>query len=214
MPNYDLVLLDMDGTIANTDEMIVETFHRMYKEFTPTVIRSDEELLYFSGPPIRDTLLKEFPNYPIDQIFEDYHRISHSAYEEYTKEFPLVKETLISLLNKGIKLGIVTNKNSNNADWTLRLIHLDDVIDYCLGSDDVPFTKPNPIGAEMAMEHFNVSDKSRVLYVGDNTIDFVFANNAGIDCALLTWGPRKFTPETKPKFWVKDFKELYKAIME
>lgn len=213
MPNYDLVLLDMDGTIANTDAMIVETFHRMYKVFKPTVIRSDEELLYFSGPPIKQTLLKEFPDYPLEEIFPAYREISKGTYLDFIKEFPKVRETLISFMNKGIKVGVITNKNSSNADLTLKIIHLDDVIDYCLGSDDVPATKPNPVSVGMAMEHFNILDKSKVIYVGDNTIDFTFASNAGIDCALLTWGPRKFDPSTNPKYWVKDFDELYKVIV-
>ena len=95
----------------------------------------------------------------------------------------------------------------------LVLYHLDDVIDYCLGSDDVPATKPNPVSVGMAMEHFNIKNKNRVIYIGDNTIDYTFASNAGIDCALLTWGPRKFDPSTNPKYWVKDFDELYKVIV-
>ena len=213
MTNYDLVLFDMDGTIANTDAMIVETFHRLYKVYKPTVIRSDEELLYFSGPPIKETLLKEFPDYDLEEIFPAYRDISRGTYEDFIKEFPKVRESIISYIKKGIKVGVITNKNSSNAELTLKIIHLDDVIDYCLGSDDVPATKPNPVSVGIAMEHFNISDKSRILYVGDNTIDFTFANNANIDCALLTWGPRKFAPSTNPKYWVKDYDELSKVIL-
>ena len=213
MNNYDLVLFDMDGTIANTDAMIVETFHRLYKVYKPTVVRSDAELLYFSGPPIKQTLKNEFPNYSLDEIFPAYRDISRGTYEDFIKEFPLVRDTIISFINKGIKVGVITNKNSSNADLTLRIIHLEDVIDYCLGSDDIPASKPDPRSVGMAMEHFNIKDKARVLYVGDNTIDYTFASNAGIDCALLTWGPRKFSSDTKPKYWVKDFEELSKVIV-
>ena len=213
MNNYDLVLFDMDGTIANTDAMIVETFHRLYKVYKPTVVRSDAELLYFSGPPIKETLKHEFPDYPLDEIFPAYRDISRGTYEDFIKEFPLVKETLLSFINKGIKVGVITNKNSSNADLTLKIVHLDDVIDYCLGSDDVPASKPDPRSIDMAMKHFNIVDKSKVLYVGDNTIDYVFASNAGVDCAILTWGPRGFTKETKPKYWVKDYKELMDAVV-
>ena len=37
--------------------------------------------------------------------------------------------------------------------------------------------------------------------------------NVGVDCAILTWGPRGFTKETKPKYWVKDYKELMDAVV-
>ena len=212
MNKYDLVLFDMDGTIANTDAMIVETFHRLYKVYKPTVVRTDEELLYFSGPPIKETLKHEFPDYPLDEIFPAYRDISRGTYKDFIKEFPLVRETILSFINKGIKVGVITNKNSSNADLTLQIVNLRDVIDYCLGSDDVPASKPDPRSIDMAMEHFDVSDRSRVLYVGDNTIDYVFASNAGVDCAILTWGPRGFTSDTKPKYWVKNFKELKEAV--
>lgn len=213
MPNYDLVLFDMDGTIANTDSMIVETFHRMYKVYKPTIYRKDEELLYFSGPPIRETLLKEFPDYPIEEIFPAYKRISRECYRGFITEYEGVFETIKSFIKNGLKVGVITNKNSHNAALTLELIRLDGVIDYFLGSDDLPASKPDPSGTEIALKHFNIKDKSKVLYVGDNTIDYIFASNSGIDCALLTWGPRKFQPGTNPKYWVKDFKELEKVVM-
>ena len=115
MPKYDLVLLDMDGTIANTDAMIVETFHRLYKLFDSKVVRTDEEILYFSGPPIRQTLAEEFPKYPMEFIYPAYKEISRATYYDYVTEFPKVRETLLSFINKGIKIGVITNKNSLNA---------------------------------------------------------------------------------------------------
>ena len=128
MHNYDLVLFDMDGTIANTDAMIVETFHRLYKVYKPTVVRSDEELLYFSGPPIKETLKHEFPDYPLDEIFPAYRDISRGTYHDFIKEFPLVRETLLSFVKEGIKVGVITNKNSSNADLTLQIVNLKDIL--------------------------------------------------------------------------------------
>lgn len=214
MPKYDLVLFDMDGTTANTDLMIVETFRRLYKKFKAPKDRSDNEIIsLFSGPPIRKSLVAEFPDCKLEEIYPVYKEISTSLYRDFIKPFHGVRETIINLINNDVNVGIITNKNSNNAHLTLEIVHLEDVVSYCLGSNDVEFTKPDPCSANMAMEHFNIKDKSKVLYVGDNSIDYVFAKNSGIDCALLNWLPRKFTEDTNPKYWVKDFDDLYKVVM-
>ena len=63
MNKYRLILFDLDGTLCDTDEMVVQTMFAIYKNYQPTVVRTREELYYFSGPPIRETLKREFPNY-------------------------------------------------------------------------------------------------------------------------------------------------------
>ena len=59
MKKYKVMLFDMDGTLADTDPMIVETFNILYDKYKNGNRRPKEEIYYFSGPPIRDTLKKE-----------------------------------------------------------------------------------------------------------------------------------------------------------
>ena len=56
MLKYKVLLFDLDGTLCNTDEMIVQSFFSLYKEFEPIKLRTREEIYYFSGPPIKETL--------------------------------------------------------------------------------------------------------------------------------------------------------------
>ena len=63
MNKYKVLLFDLDGTLCDTDEMIVQTMYAIYKDYKPTKERTREELYYFSGPPIRETLKNDFPNY-------------------------------------------------------------------------------------------------------------------------------------------------------
>ena len=51
-------------------------------------------------------------------------------------------------------------------------------------------------------------NKHRTLYIGDNEIDLISANNAGIDCGLVYWGPRKLSDKLKPTLKINSFKEL------
>ena len=71
---YDVILFDMDGTMADTDPMILDTFHFLYQKYRNGKGRPDSEIAYFSGPPIRGTLKNEFQELDEDAIFEEYNK--------------------------------------------------------------------------------------------------------------------------------------------
>ena len=213
MPNkYDLVLLDMDGTIADTDEMIIQSMYELYDKYRNGNRTPVEEIYYFSGPPIRDTLKKEFPDMDNDFIVNEFVKISWNNYDKYAKLFPHVKETIIALMNKGIKVGVVTSKMRESTIHCLEVINLDDVIDYFVAGDDVKNMKPHPEGILLGMEHFSILDKKKVLYIGDNRSDYLTARNAGVDVALVTWGPRKIDRSLTPDYWIDDFKQVEEIV--
>ncbi|HPM08130.1 MAG TPA: HAD hydrolase-like protein, partial [Bacilli bacterium] len=54
--------------------------------------------------------------------------------------------------------------------------------------------------------------KRDVLYVGDTLTDYLTAQNAGIDVALVTWTPRDLPPEAKPTYYIDSFNEFFEVI--
>ena len=65
---YKLIIFDMDGTIADTDKVIVKSYLELYKIYKPNDIPSVEKIRTFSGPPINKTLTEEFPHLELDFI--------------------------------------------------------------------------------------------------------------------------------------------------
>ena len=55
-------------------------------------------------------------------------------------------------------------------------------------------------------------DLSKVLYIGDNKIDLDTANNADVDCALVSWGPRVLDKNLKPTFTISSFEDLERKL--
>ena len=212
MPRYDLILFDMDGTIANTDDVIVESFNELYDLYRGGKRTPLEQIYYFSGPPLRETLPKEFPDMDYDFIYQEFYRISGSKYDTMVKGYPYSREVKLKLKEEGIKLGVVTNKAHNLAVHCLETIHLDDVMDVLIGVGDVKNNKPDPEGILKAMEIVGIKDKKKVLYVGDNYIDYLSAKNAGVDSCLVTWGPREVSKEAKPTYKISDYRELLEVI--
>lgn len=210
---YDVILFDMDGTIANTDPMIVESFHILYDKYNSGVRKPDSEIYYFSGPPIRQTLKKEFPNLDQQMIYEEFHRVSRKLYDTHIYNFPHCREVLSELKKEGFKLGVVTNKMHDLSLVALEVLGLSDVFDYVVGFDDVKNGKPHQEGMLKAVKHFN-SVQERTLYVGDNKIDLDTANNANVDCCLVHWGPRELPKDISPTFTIDSYLELKEHLYE
>lgn len=212
MSKYEALLFDLDGTIADTDQMIVETMNILYDLYRGGRRTPVDEIYYFSGPPIYDTLNKEFPDQDMEFMHSEFRRVSVSLYPKTVKTYPHCKETLLSLKKKGYKLGIITNKIHSSTLLCLELIGLEGIFDSLVCYDDVEHPKPEAEPVKKAMEELGVFDLSKVLYVGDNKIDLVCANNAGIDGALVTWGPRKVDPTLKPKLFISSFEDLERKL--
>lgn len=208
MPKYKAILFDLDGTLCDTDEMVVQSFFELYKGYKPTKVRTREELLYFSGPPIKETLKNEFPDYPFDVIYKAFQETSRELYLPYVKAFDDEIEILKKLKEAGYLLGVVTNKGAPLTKYSLEICHIEDLFDVVISADDVASPKPQPLGIFKAMEKLGMIDKKDVLYVGDNDVDYVTATNAGLDAMLVTWGPRVIKCIKDAKYAVKSYNEL------
>lgn len=215
MPRYSLALFDCDGTIADTDRLILETFIELYKKYRPDKKIIPEEIYYFSGPPIRKTLQEQFPLLDIQNILDEYHEIASKKYVTCLSNYPHVIEVLKKLKSNGVKLGVITNKLHKTTLYCLQLLKMNDVFDIIIGSDDVIEGKPNVEAMNKAMNFFQIFDKRNIVYIGDNIIDRDFAFNAGVDSIILTWGPRKANYEHhQPTYFAKDFIEVERIILD
>ena len=208
MNKYKLLLFDLDGTLCDTDEMVVQTMFAIYKQYKPRKIRTREELYYFSGPPIYETLKNEFPDYSPDEMYDAFKKISKDFYQPFVKAYENEVAVLKALKEKGYLLGVVTNKGRPLTIYSLEICHIEDLFDVIISADDVRIPKPDPTGVYQAMKALNIKNKRDVLYIGDNDIDYVTAKNSGVDALLVTWGPREITVLDKAKYLAASYNEL------
>ena len=146
------------------------------------------------------------------QLFGRFRRVSVELYPKTVTTYPHAKETLISLKNKGYKLGIVTNKINSSTVLCLKLIGLEGIFDSLVCYDDVKNPKPHGEPILKGANELGASDLSKVLYIGDNKIDLDTANNADVDCALVSWGPRVLDKNLKPTFTISSFEDLERKL--
>ena len=213
MKKYKLYLFDLDGTLLDSDPMIVETFKYFYKKYKPSSFKPDiSRMLTFSGPPIRETLKQEFPELDQELILEEWRRESIKNYPLYTKLFPDVLEMFLTFKEKGINAAIFTNKHRAATNEVFKLFGLDKLNIFSICGDEGIEQKPSPSGIFKCMNHFGIVNKDEVIYIGDSIFDYETSKNAGVDFGLVLWSPRKLPKNLEIPVKIGSFYEFMRSL--
>lgn len=195
---YKLYLFDLDGTLLDSDEMLRVTFHQLYKLYKPVdYVIDDSHILTFSGPQISETLLNEFPDKDQELMLSEWKKYSAVNYVKHATLYPGAENLMRMFKEKNIKFAVVTNKHRYATKYAYELLKIDDLDIFSICADDVENLKPEPDGIYKAMEHFGVTSKEDVVYIGDSIYDYLTAKNAGVDFGYVSWSPRKLPNDSK-----------------
>ncbi len=207
MKMYQAILFDLDGTLLNTNALIIHTFQYTLKKHLGIHIKPEELTPYF-GEPLRVTLSRFAPE-KVDELIATYRAYNALKHDELTTIFPHVRETLVQLYERGIKLGVVTSKFKPSALKGLELFKLTPYFEVIIGLDDTPEHKPHPAPIEKALKAMNVRAE-RALMVGDSPMDLRCARNAGVDSALVSYSllPSDVLAAEKPTYILQDLRDL------
>lgn len=184
------ILFDLDGTLIETTEIILDAFVETFDKFFPDVKLSKDELTNLLG----QTLFKTFEFYTdskekVDEVVKYYREISNLKIEQGLKAYPYALETLIYLKKKKATVGVVTSKMRKIATYHLEITGLLPYIDGIIGYEDVIEHKPCPEPIEKALKLFG-ANKSTTIYVGDHENDIIAAKKAGISTCAVTYSHR------------------------
>lgn len=209
---YKLYIFDLDGTLIDSDAMLKVSLLEMYAKYRPDFDVPEGHTVQFSGPPIAQTLAKEFPKEDTEKLAKEFLEISKKNYVLYTSLFPGVEEILSTLLSLGKYVGVVTNKSRTATNYTFKLLGLTDLVQKSVCGNEVEVGKPDPSGIFKLMKEFGISDKKEVIYIGDSEYDYLTAKNAGIDFGYVTWSPRKLDKAARIAIKIGSFFDFAEKI--
>jgi pyrophosphatase PpaX len=207
MRPYQLILFDLDGTIADTELVMVQTMIDFFQRYTPDRKTSLHEILSISGPPLLDSLKHFFPKEDATKLVKEFAVKAREFYPKFAVAFAGVDTMLASLKEQHIQFGIVTSKLRINALFTLEVIGLKDAFPLVITLDEVKQPKPNPEGILLALQHFHIPP-SQTLFVGDTIYDYQAGVAAGVDTALVKWSTKHFDATIQPTYWLASFDQL------
>ena len=159
MSKIKAVLLDFDGTLANTTDIIVQTMYATIRELNLPE-RTYEECIATIGLKLPAVQKALFPDIDIEaDAYEKTYRRLFNIYnaDGAVKVYPNVLETLEELKRRGMLLTIASSRSHRTLDDFVRNLGLSDTITYVIGGEDVTKGKPDPQAVNMTLAQFNIS---------------------------------------------------------
>ncbi|EIW6612807.1 pyrophosphatase PpaX [Clostridium perfringens] len=205
------VLFDLDGTLINTNDLILKSFKHTFKtilDLEPT----EEEITMNYGRPLQE-IFKSYDENRIEEMINCYRKINLELHDDECKEFADVDLMLQTLKNKGIKIGVVTSKKSDMAERGAKLMGIFKYFDTFITPEVTIRHKPEGEPVLKACENLGVSP-GEALMVGDSPYDILAGKNAGAKtCGVkYTALPIEKLQESKPDFYVDKPLEILELV--
>lgn len=196
------LFFDLDGTLADTTELILVTFKDTFAQLGIPP-RSDEELLSQIGRPLH-LQARDIDEERAQEIFDLYRRLYDVNHDALAREFPGVRESLAELRGRGYRLAVVTSKRSHSAKGDLAYYRLAEYFEVVVTADDTARHKPDPEPALKALELLGASP-GEATFIGDSPYDLRCAHAAGVLAGAVAWGPfpREELEAEKPDYWIE-----------
>ncbi len=179
------ILWDFDGTLLNTNDVILESWQHTYEHYYGKRMPAEHITKCF-GEPLLVTMAREFPDVPPRDSAEVYREYQKDIAYTWAKSIPGVFELVEYLKDKGYKQCIVTSRTTESTLRYLDLFDKKDLFDGMVTCDDTEKHKPEPEPILLGLEKMK-SAKDEALMIGDGVFDVKCANNAGVKSVLVGW---------------------------
>lgn len=195
MQGIRALLLDVDGTILDTREFILQAAeHALHANGYELVPR--EKIAQAVGLSFDEFYYFILGRRDVDVVpLQTSHRIFQLERLDLSNPFQNSFTTLTELKTRGYKLAAITNRRRATLLPTLEKDNLLELFDEIIAADDAPELKPSPTQLNIALERFRLAPEEAVM-VGDTDIDIAAGKAAGVS-TLRVWygfmGPKKPT---------------------
>ncbi len=181
-----VVVLDVDGTLMDTNYLHVEAWARAFEEVGRRVPRVELHRQVGKGS---DLLIGEFvEDEETAEKVDKLHSKFYAELQEHGHPLPGAKELIPSLGERGYEVWFVTSAKDEELEHHMSELDAEGKLSGVVNSSDVENAKPAPDIFELALERAGASPDETVA-VGDAVWDIESASAAGIrTVAVLTGG--------------------------
>lgn len=206
LADWDILLWDLDGTLADTIPLIVAAY-RHTMEVHHGSVPPDDRWLEHVGRPLRETL-RDFTADAdeAEALRRTYVGFQEREHDRMVRPYPGVVELVDELRSRSRTQALVTSKARDMALRTLGVCGLGGAFPVAITADEVTRGKPDPepvrlalrdlatvareggAGAAEAAEGLDDARPGRVAFIGDSPHDVAAGRAAGVTTVAVTWG--------------------------
>lgn len=188
MPDFDVVIFDLDGTLLDTSEGIRASVRYTIERHGFPML-NDEVINSFIGPPIQNSFARVYGLQ--GEIIQEIATTFRNRYKEcdLLKAVPYdnIYKVFEELTKRGIKTAVATYKRQDYAESILQYFGFDKYTDSIYGADHENRLKKKDI-IENVLKNNGVRDYSRAVMIGDSDNDAIGAKDIGIKFIGVTYG--------------------------
>jgi HAD superfamily hydrolase (TIGR01509 family) len=180
------VVLDVDGTLMDTNYLHTEAWARAFEEVGHRIPRARLHKQIGKGSSL---LIREFvEDEETEERINELHSEIYAELQEYGHPLPGAKELISSLRERGYEVWFVTSAKDEELEHHMQVLEAEGRISGVVNSSAVENPKPFPDIFELALQKAGASPDETVA-VGDAVWDVEAAAAAGIrTVAVLTGG--------------------------
>lgn len=183
MPYAGYLILDFDGTIADTLEMALAVFNRVAPEYDLQLVGDRERELFRTKKP--QELIRDFDISKLKLL-----TLTLRIRKEMSRHIPEMKlfdgldMALREIRDAGYGLGILTSNSVENVRKFIDINNLTDLFDFIYSGKSF-LGKDKVIRKMINREQLPAG---RIVYAGDETRDIEACRAAGIPVIAVSWG--------------------------
>ena len=188
MRRYEAVLLDVDGTLIDSNDAHARAWCDAFAACDREVPYSRIRMLIGMGG---DALVEHLTGLPRDS--RDTKKLQHAHAEHFKREVPKLapivgaRQLVLHLLREGYRFAVATSSGADQLSLLLEAAGVADLCELRTTADDVDAAKPEPDVIRAAIHELGV-DCSRAVLIGDTPYDIEAATRAGVETIGFTSG--------------------------
>lgn len=184
---FDLIVWDWDGTLADSTGMITNAILKAAEQVGLPAL-TPQAASNIIGLGLRESIAALYGNIPAEkaQALATQYTANYYAGESEIPLFSGAADTIKALSKRGYKLAVATGKGRRGLNMALEhcglgnYFHATRTVDEC-------FSKPHPQMLDELMDYL-VTLPGRTLMIGDTSYDLQMAQNAGVSSVGVTYG--------------------------
>lgn len=188
---YKGILFDLDGTLADTLEDLTDAMNEALRQLNLPAHTLEEcrQMIGYGTQEFARRALPAGQEHLTEQLLARMIQFYQVHCLDKTRPYEGVSEVLPILKKKGLRLGVISNKNHPQTVKIVEHFFGKTTFDVILGMSDSFRPKPSPDMVLAALKRLSLAAPETIL-VGDSDIDVLTARSAGVEVVGVGWGFR------------------------